>query len=666
MTDDTILADAREAFALCEEAESENRLEALDDLRFAKLGEQWPESVRQQRIKDGRPCLTINRQPAFIRQVVNEARQNRPGINVHPVDSEADPEIAEIYNGLIRNIEQTSKADVAYDTAVDSAVSNGFGYFRINTDYADDDTFDLDLRIERIANPFSVYGDPLSTGCDSADWNQCFVTEVLGRDAFRAKYKGAAEVDWTSTGYDRLASPWSQEKSVLVAEWWKRERVRRPIVALSDGSVLEAGVYAKQKGVLDAQGVTVMGERMALSHKVTQLVLTGAEVLEKNDWAGRYIPIVPVYGDEVNVEGKRHFRSLIRDAKDAQRMLNYWRTASTELTALAPRVPFIGRKGTFKSDARKWATVNSQNHAFIEYDGDAPPQRQPLDSGRAIGAIQEALNAADDMKAILGMYDASLGAAGNETSGRAIIARQKEGDTSNFHFIDNLSRAIEHGGRILIDLIPTVYSGRRMIRVLGKDNKASSVQLGLVMAVTGAGGQVQADPAGGLPVTRICDLARGKYDLTVESGPSYASRRQESADQILQMIQAYPPAAPVLGDLLAKNLDWPDAAEVARRLHALLPPQLQAAAGNDVAPDPMAHPVVQQTLQGMGAKAVAAITGLQQQNAGLGQQLAALQQDRGIDNRKLEIDAFKAETDRLKAMGEAVRPAQAVQPVRSY
>jgi len=643
MTDEQLLADARDAFALCEEAESENRLAALDDLRFAKLGEQWPESVRQQRIKDGRPCLTINRQPAFIRQVVNEARQNRPSINVHPVDSEADPEIAEIYNGLIRNIEQTSKADVAYDTAVDCAVSNGFGYFRIGTDYADDDSFDLDLRVERIANPFSVYGDPLSTASDSSDWNQCFVTEVLSLDAFRAKFKGAEPVNWSGSGYEKLAAPWSQDKSVLVVEWWRRERVRHAIVALSDGSVLDAQVYARQKAQLGAQGVTVLGERLCNGHRVTQTVLTGAEVLESTDWAGKYIPIVPVYGDEVNIEGKRHFRSLIRDAKDAQRMLNYWRTASTELTALAPRVPFIGRKGTFKSDARKWATVNSQNHAFIEYDGDTPPQRQPMDSGRAIGAIQEALNAQDDMKAILGMYDASLGAQGNETSGKAIIARQQEGDTSNFHFIDNLSRAIEHGGRILIDLIPTVYSGARMIRVLGRDSRAASVRLGQPLVVKGPDGQPQRDEAG-LPLTRICDLGRGKYDLTVETGPSYASRRQETADQILKMIQAYPPAAPVLGDLLAKNLDWPDADEVARRLHALLPPQVLA---GDQA-NPLQHPVVRQAAQ----QAVAAIGGLQQKANALGQQLSALQQDRGLENQKLQIDAFKAQTERMKAVGE--------------
>jgi hypothetical protein len=639
MTDEQLLSDAKAAFTLCEEAESENRIAALDDLRFAKLGEQWPDSVRQQRIRDGRPCLTINRQPAFIRQVVNAARQNRPGIKVHPVDSDADVAIAEIYNGLIRNIEQTSKADVAYDTAVDCAVSNGFGYFRITSDYAEDDGFDLELRIERIANPFSVYADPLSTASDSSDWNQCFVTEVLSHDAFRAKYKGADPVNWSDDGYVKLPAPWSGDHAVLVAEWWRRERVKRTILALSDGSVIEADVYLKQKDVLDAQGLRVLGERLVNSHRVTQTVLTGAEVLEKNDWAGKYIPVVPVYGDEVNVEGKRHFRSLIRDAKDAQRMLNYWRTASTELTALAPRVPFIGKKGSFKSDARKWATANSQNHAFIEYDGEVPPQRQPLDSGAAIGAIQEALNASDDMKAILGLYDASLGAAGNEISGVAIQARQDQGDTSNYHFIDNLARAIEHGGRILIDLIPVVYSGRRMIRVLGADNSAATVQLG----------QPLVDPATKLPMTKLCDLGRGRYDLTVETGPSFATRREEAASQMLQLLQAYPAAAPILGDLLARNLDWPEADEVARRLKALLPPQVAAAVAPVVASAPGAvHPQV----QAAATQVVTLISGLKQQNAALAAQVAALQSDRSIENQKLGIDAFKAQTERLKAVND--------------
>ena len=159
-TDKDILGEAKEAFEFAAETESDNRSEALDDLRFARLAEQWPEKVRQQRESEGRPCLTVNRLPAFIRQVTNDARQNKPSIKVHPADSLADVRTAEIYNGLIRKIEVTSRAGIVYDTALDFAVTMGFGYFRINTEYLCGDSFDLDLVLKRIANPFSVYGDP--------------------------------------------------------------------------------------------------------------------------------------------------------------------------------------------------------------------------------------------------------------------------------------------------------------------------------------------------------------------------------------------------------------------------------------------------------------------------------------------------------------------------
>ena len=660
MADKDVLADAKEAFTRCEEAESENRVEALDDLRFAKLGEQWPIKVKQDRIKDGRPCLVINRQPAFIRQVVNEARQNRPSIKVHPVDGQADPQIAEIYNGLIRNIEQTSKADVAYDTAVDFAVTSGRGFFRIGTEYACDDTFDLDLRIERIANPFSVYGDPFSTASDSSDWNECFVTELLEFDAFKAKYPGAEKVSWNDDGYKNLTAPWTQDQSVLVAEWWQRSKVAKKILALSDGTVVEADVYKTQKDSFDAGGITVLGERQTTGYKVTQKVLTGAEVLEDNPWAGKYIPVVPVYGDEINIEGKRYFRSLIRDDKDAQRMLNYMRTTSAELTTLAPKVPFIGKKGTFKSDAKKWATINSQNHAYVEYDGE-PPTRQPIAAGEAIGAIQEAANAQDDMKSILGLYDPSLGAEGQEVSGKAILARQSQGHTSNFHFLDNLSRAIEHGGRILVDLIPTVYTEKRMIRVLGQDNSATSVQLGGPIVVKGPDGQPQTDPVTNLPLTKICDLSVGKYDLTVETGPSYATRREQITDRLTSLCEAFPEAAPILGDLIVKYMDLPDADEVARRLHAMLPPQVLAAEGGGQQQDPMQHPAVQAAAQQAGQviqEQGKALQQTQSQLAAVEQALAQAKAANELKAQELQIKLFEAQTDRLRAVGEAVRPPE--------
>ncbi|WP_293907423.1 portal protein, partial [Phenylobacterium sp.] len=478
MSDDEILEEARAAFQLAADAEAENRREALDDLRFARLGEQWPQRTRRERELEGRPCLTINRLPAFIRQVVNDARQNKPAISVHPVDDAADPETAEVFNGLIRHIEQSSDAEVAYDTALDFAVTCGVGYFRINTRYAADDGFDQDIAVERVANPFSIYGDPEGTAADSSDWNTAFVVDSLPRAAFEARWKGAEAADWSADDPTAGGGLALDGDRVKVAEYWRRERETRTILALSDGRVVEEATYRAQKAIFDALGVKPVGRpRQAASHKVTQRIVSGAAVLETVDWAGRFIPIVPVYGEELMVDGRRRLSSLVRDAKDPQRMFNYWRTTSTELVALAPKAPFIGRKGAFETDSDKWATANTQSHAYIEYDGAEPPMRQGF-AGVPAGALQEALNASDDMKAIMGLHDASLGARSNETSGRAIMARQREGDVSTFHYIDNLSRSIRHAGRILLDLIPKVYATARVVRVLVPDGAAKGVAVG--------------------------------------------------------------------------------------------------------------------------------------------------------------------------------------------
>lgn len=624
--DDDELSEAKEAFELIAEREADNRREALDDLRFVRLAEQWPEKVRRQRELEGRPCLTINKLPAIVKQVTNDARQNKPSIKVHPADSNADPKTAEVYDGLIRNIEVTSRADVAYDTSLDFAVTMGFGYFRINTEYACDDTFDLDLVIKRIANPFSIYGDPFSTESDSSDWNSAFVTELMTKDQFRAKYKDAEEVDWDATGYERLQDPWRDDDRILVAEYFTRSEVKKTILLLSDQSVVAEEVFTANKASYDAAGVSVVGSRPTRGYKVLQRIMTGAEVLETNKWAGKFIPIVPVYGDEVNVEGKRYFRSLMRDAKDPARMFNFWRTASTELVALAPRVPFIGPKGSFTTDGVKWATANSESHAFIEYDGQIPPQRQPFASMPA-GAIQEAMNAADDIKTVTGLYDASLGRPSNETSGRAIIARQREGDTSTFNFIDNLSRAIEHAGRILIDLIPLVYKGERIVRVLGaQPGDVSTVKLNVPTQVKGDNGEM---------LSHVYDLSRGKYDLTVETGPSFTTRREEAAEQMTELIRAYPAAAPVLGDLLAKNLDWPDADEIAKRLQALLPASVNGQANGGG--DPKMQAQMQEMMQQIGS---------------LTQQLQQAQADKSIETQRARTDQFEAETKRMKVIAD--------------
>ena len=628
---DDLLSAGKKQFERCSSYEDENRLVALEDIKFSRLSQQWPDEIVKQRLKERRPCLTFNKLPAFIRQVVNDSRQNKPSIKVHPVDSGADVKTADVINGLIRNIEYTSNADVAYDTAIEASVSGGFGYWRIGMDYAYDDSFDMDLRIERVANQFSIYGDPNSTQADSSDWDDAFIIDRMPKEEFKRKYKKKKNkggepvcVDFDNDAWSN-ADDWLDDETVQIAEWWTREQVEKEIVKLSNGAVISREDFEADPELavlVEAGAIEIVGERVTKSYKVRQIIMTGADVLEVNDFPGCYIPIVPVYGDEIVVEGKRYFRGLVHNAIDAQRTYNYWRTTATELVALTPRVPWIGRKGTFDTDATRWATANTQSHAYLEYDGEAPI-RQPLDVGPAAGALQEALNASDDMKAIIGIYDASLGARSNETSGKAIMARQREGDVATFHFIDNLSRAIRHTGRILLELIPHVYSGERIVRVVGEDGSQQAVK------VNGQEPEEQIGPDGkpvmdeqGQILTAIHDLTSGKYDLTVTSGPSFTTRREEAAAQMTELVRAFPQGAPLIMDLMAKNFDWPGADEIAKRFEKMNPAAQQV------------PPEMQQQMQQMQE----AIQQLQAENQ-------KLQADHSVDQ-------FNAETKRMQVEGD--------------
>lgn len=594
------------------DAWSDNAERGLKDLQFARLGDQWDDDAKKAR--KNRPTLTVNRMPAFIRQVVNDVRMNKPQIKVRPVDSKADPRTADVLSGLIRNIENVSHADAAYDTAVECAASMGFGFFRIDIDYAYNDVFDLDLLIRRIANPLTVTPDPRSTEATSRDWNEAFVTEMMPVAQFREQYKGAEESSFDTAAYDSLDDPWRHEDDVRLCEWWSREKVARKLVRLSSGIVVAADVFEEQRELLMSLGMQVTGERDTIGYKVTRRLMTGAEVIKDEAVPGQYIPIIPVYGDEINEEGKRHFLSLVHFAKDPQRMFNYWRSAATEAVALSPKAPFMVPFGSIV-DREKWDSANVESHAYLEYKATQAGHMPQRATGALppIAEMGQALAASDDMKSVLGIYDASLGARSNETSGRAILARQREGDVSTFHFVDNLSRAIAHAGLVLIDLIPHVYEPGRIVRVLGPEDQVSRAQLGPLPE-----GQAKAEG-----VADVFDVSAGKYDVVVQAGPSFTTRREEAAAQMTEMIRAHPAIAPLIGDLLAKNLDWPHADEIGRRLAAMLPPQVQGQ-----------NPQVQQ---------------LQQAVQQLQQKLVELQTDHTQKGRELDIKAYEAETKRIEA-----------------
>jgi len=581
--DEDLLATARKRFDLCVEAESENRKLALEDLEF-RTGNQWPAEIKAERNQQGRPCLTINRLPQFLRQVTNDQRQNRPAIKVSPVDDRADVETAKIFQGLIRHIEYNSNADVAYDTAFEGAASGGLGYMRVITEYCDPYSFNQEIKIKRVRNRFMVYLDPHSQEPDGSDANFGFVAEDVPWETYKAMYKeakGQGADDWTSVG--DTAPSWQSDKTVRVVEYFYKTFKEVDMVLLENGFVAEKSKLPKDNPH------KILKERKAVMPAIKWCKTNGIEVLEETDWAGQWIPIVPVLGDEIDVDGKRVLEGIIRHAKDPQRMYNYWASAETETIALAPKAPFIGYEGQFKGHEHKWEAANIKNHAYLEVKAvtlngvTAPlPQRNVYEA--PVAAITNArMQSSEDLKATTGIYDAALGNRSNESSGVAIQRRATQAQTSNFHFVDNLSRSLRHLGRILIDLIPKVYDTERSVRIIGDDGEAEIVALNQIFEKGGKKLQY--------------NLSAGKYDVTVSTGPSYATKRQEAVDSMLELTKVYPQMAQVAGDLIVKNMDWHGSQEIAERLKRQLPPGVADQDGKDKPPVP---PEIQAQLQQMG------------------------------------------------------------------
>lgn len=572
--DTAILTLAHKRFKTVQDAENDIRNKGLECQRF-RVGEQWPDNVMQSRAISSRPCLTFNQMPQFIRQVTNDARMNRPSVKIAPTEDD-DIETAKILEGLVRHIQVASNADVAYDTAMDSAVAIGWGYWRLVTDYVDDDSFDQEILIRRIKNAFSVYYDPACIEPDYSDARYCFVVEDMPREEFKREWPDSAlgDLAFSSTGDN--PPEWATNDTVRVAEYFTVEEEPDTLCLMVDGSKMlksemAEGGYDKAK----AQGF-IKAERPTQRRKVMWRKITGIEILDEREWIGRYIPIIPVLGEDLDVDGKRHLTGMVYNAMDAQRQYNYMRTAQTEAIALAPKAPFVAAIGQIENFESIWQTANINTYSVLPYtpmtvDGMAvpPPQRNQAEPP-VQAMIQASAEAAQDMKSTTGIYSAGLGKREGDASGKAIQSLQKEGDISNFHYIDNLSRAIHFTGIQLVDMIPKVYDAPRVLRIVGEDQSSKTVKVNQPTGETDAQG-----------VEKIYDLTTGKYDVVVEVGPSFTTKRQESVETMTAMAQAYPPLMEVAGDILVKNMDWPQAQEVGERLQAVLPPQIQALLGKD-------------------------------------------------------------------------------------
>lgn len=571
--DDSRINDAIQFMRLSAEADSNNRTEALGDVKFA-AGDQWPVEIQNSRNLEARPCLTINKIDAYVRQVTNQQRQQRPRIKVHPVNNEGDLKIAQVIEGITRHIEVNSNADTAYDTAFDYAVRMGWGYWRVVTDYAREDSFDQEIYIQQIDDPFSVYFDPNSIAPDGSDAEKCLITKVMPKSVFRQMYPGADDGSgFQPRGVGDDSAEWVTKEDVRIAEYFYVVREKTNLVMLSDGTkAFEDELPAKE--IMDESGIAIVDKRPSWRKKVKWCKLTAMEVLEEKDWPGKYIPVIPCYGAQVIVGGKRTKYGLVRFAKDPQRMYNFWRTSMTESIALAPKAKWLLAEGQDEGHENEWAQANIKSTPVLRYkqkdiEGQPAPVPQRLQPEPPPEGIMIAASAiSDDLQTVLGIFDPAQKMPGN-ISGKALNGQQQQVDLSNFHFYDNMTRSIKHTGKIILDLIPKIYDTQRVMRIIGVDGRPDMVTVNEKTAV----GEV------------MNNLTVGEYDVVMDTGPGYNSKRIQAVEAMAPLM-AQPEIFQAAGDLMFRNMDFPGADTIADRLAAMnplaqideksdIPPQIQ-------------------------------------------------------------------------------------------
>ena len=557
---DSRIQEAVEFLKFANDADTMNRQEALEDLKFGG-GDQWPVELQNSRNLESRPVITVNKVDNYCRQVANQQRQQRPRIKVHATNTHEDMVDAQTIQGIIRHIEVNSNADHAYDNAFEYAVRMGWGYMRVRTDYISEDSFDQEIYIDPVDNPFTVYYDPNSIAPDGSDADRCLITTMMPKAEFRKMYPDADDggTSFTQRGTGDSQSEWITKEDIRLAEYYYTVKEKATLYLLSDGSA----TFADDKDFfnrLAAYGIQVVDKRDSYKKTIKYCKLTAVEVLEERDWAGKYIPIVPVYGRHIVIGDKRKKFGMIRYAKDPQRMYNFWQTSITEGVALAPKAKWLLAEGQDEGHESDWANANIKSFPLLRYkqtdiDGrPAPPPTRLQPEPPQAGIMAAAAGVNDDIKSIMGIFDPAQLGQGN-ISGKAINGQQQQVDLTNFDYYDNLTRSIAHIGKICLDLIPKIYDTQRVMRIIGDDGKPELLTIN------------QRDSVGRV----LNDISVGQYDVVMETGPGYNSKRQEAVDNMLPLLSAAPELMQVAGDLVFRNMDWPGADIIADRLAASNP-----------------------------------------------------------------------------------------------
>jgi len=615
-----LLETIRKRYRVMVDADERNRTLAIDDMKFVNVpGAQWEETVKLER--GDRPCYEFNKIRVSCKRIINDMRASRPQGKVRGVEG-TDKELADIYEGLIRNIWNNSDGDTVIDAAAEYQVSGGMGAWRVTTKYATDNAFEQDICVEPIHNPFCLYADPAAKDPLKRDAHDFIFTEKISKLDFETRYPKADKVDWEASAYDD-EDEWDDGETVRICEYWWKDPVDREIWQLEDGKVIAAD--SDEAAAIPQEAIKK--RRSIRTHQVKMCIASGEAILEGPiDWAGREIPFIIIYGESMVIDGRHEWFGLPRFAKDAQRSYNAARTAITETIALAPQAKFWATTAQADGHTEKWAEAHKKNFPFQLFNADPMSPGAPQRMGGAdvpVALIQESQLASEEIKAVTGIFSADLGSPNQATSGRQEIARQQQGQLATFNYTDNMSKGIRRTWEILIDLIPKIYDTERELRVLGNDGAENYVKINTF--VPGPTGE---------PI-KINDLSVGRYDVTVTVGPGFATKRQEAVETYMGLIQGNPQIMGLAGDLIFKSMDLPYADDIADRMKSMLPPQIQQmlSEGKDIPPE----------AQAVMAQAQQAMQMVQQQ----AQQIEAAAQE--LEQEKSMTEKAKSEVQQLIA-----------------
>lgn len=671
LTDAAKLSEARDRFKRCAEAEDPQRKVILACKQFRALN-QWPDEIKIQRqggpalqgqaAQPPRPMLTIDRISQPTRQVSNSVKAANFSINVQPNGYGADDETAKIYKGLLRWIQNRARPEAPVDWAADGAAEGGLGWFRIRADYAvhdlpPDGVFgpeygDQDLCLERIKNNLAVYCDPAAVKPTRSDARYMFVTEDVPKDEFKRRWPNANITsldEFRATGDDSDKQGWVSEDSYRVAEYWCVTYKPHDLIEVKGPAgqtvwMLSADVPKDTPKAM--RGKT----RTLLKPVVTMETITATEILDKADWLGRRIPLFPIIGEELDVDGLTVLRGVIQPAMDAQRMVNYMYSAAIETVALAPKAPLIVAEGQVERYASIWQNANRFNYSYLPYTPISlmgtmvpPPGRDQAEP--AIQAMVLMLDRSEEgIKATTAIYDQSLGRSDRDDSGKKVLALQKQSELTNSNYIDNVVTTLTEAGDELVYLLPKYYDRpERVVQILGIDDQPEQVMLGVPFQKTPQGPQ---KVAGVTPemvkaqqgLAQFYDLSKGRYAVTVTVGKSHTTKRAEGSEAMLELVSAQPNLLQVFGDLLFRDLDFPGAPEISERMKKFLLPQLQQ---DGEQPNPQQ---------------------LQQQLQQMAQMVDLLTKELEGKNRLIETEQIKADRDasleREKQAGDTARAAE--------